>query len=107
MSSTITSAVALASASLTTTFFPSPSCTNDFYTAGIYYSIGGPLASECFPSGWRSTSQYFSPGICPTGYTQACSSLSTSGTEVETFATCCPRFVYLLSMCTCVVMNEC
>ncbi|KUJ10711.1 uncharacterized protein LY89DRAFT_249366 [Mollisia scopiformis] len=71
---------------LTTTFTPSPACTNDFYTAPTYYSIGGPLASTCFPSGWASTSQYFSPGVCPEGYTQACASISAS----ETFATCCP-----------------
>lgn len=92
MASTTTSAGTLVSAALTTTFSPAPSCTNDFYTAPTYYSIGGPLASECFPSGWASTSQYFSPGICPTGYTEACSSLSTYGTLVETFATCCPTF---------------
>jgi hypothetical protein len=82
----------LVSAPLTTTFTPVPSCTTNFYTLPIYYSIGGPLASQCFPSGWVSTSQYFSPGICPNGYTQACSSLSISGTDVETQATCCPRY---------------
>ncbi|KAF8860665.1 hypothetical protein BDZ45DRAFT_304603 [Acephala macrosclerotiorum] len=80
---TITSAPAL-----TTTFTPAASCTNDFYTntESNWYSIGGPLASQCFPSGWASTSQYFSPGICPDGYTQACSSLN----GAETRATCCP-----------------
>ncbi|KAE9377936.1 hypothetical protein N431DRAFT_461505 [Stipitochalara longipes BDJ] len=79
---------------LTTTFTPAPSCTTDLYTvtSGTYYSIGGPSASisQCFPSGWQSLSQYFSPGVCPQGYTQACSDLSGSDVVTETRATCCP-----------------
>jgi hypothetical protein len=60
------------------------------------YSIGGPSPSQCFPSGWASSSQYFSPGICPLGYIQACSVVATAGTVTETRATCCPRYVYSL-----------
>ncbi|CZR64316.1 uncharacterized protein PAC_14214 [Phialocephala subalpina] len=89
MSTSTSSAVTITSASpLTTTFTPAASCTNNFYTntESNWYSIGGPLASQCFPSGWASTSQYFSPGICPDGYTQACSALN----GAETRATCCP-----------------
>jgi len=86
-------------AALTTTFAPAPSCTADFYTEGIYYSIGGPSPSQCFPSGWASLSQYFSPGVCPEGYTQACSKMVvTGGTKIETQATCCPTYVAVLSL---------
>ncbi|RFU26333.1 hypothetical protein B7463_g10006, partial [Scytalidium lignicola] len=77
---------------LTTTFTPAASCTHDFYTnvQSNYYSIGGQSPSQCFPSGWASMSQYFSPGVCPDGYTQACYDWSASGTNTETRATCCP-----------------
>ncbi|ERS96784.1 hypothetical protein HMPREF1624_06993 [Sporothrix schenckii ATCC 58251] len=87
--------------SLTTTFVPSPSCTIDVYKMpypGITCAIGSSLipceyyhlgvdssVSNCFPSGWSAT-KYFSPGVCPEGYTEACS--STVG--AETRATCCP-----------------
>lgn len=80
---------------LTTTYTPAPTCTLDIYTAGIYYSIGGPSPSVCFPSAWESTSQYFSPGLCPTGYTQACETAVTAGTVTETQATCCPTYAAL------------
>jgi hypothetical protein len=62
----------------------------------------GPFESstECFPSGWQPTSaQYFSPGVCPAGYTSACfwTNTSQSGSKIvtETVVTCLskvPRF---------------
>lgn len=85
----------MAAHQLTTTFTPAPTCTADIYTTSIYYSIGGLEPSQCFPSGWASTSQYYSPGLCPAGYTEACSSLVSAGTVTETQATCCPTYVYL------------
>lgn len=81
---------------LTTTFIPAPSCTTDIYTntASNFYYLGDS-PSACFPTGWASTSQFFSPGVCPQGYTQACSStqLVSGGRAVETQATCCPTYV--------------
>ncbi|CAK7265641.1 hypothetical protein SEPCBS57363_001686 [Sporothrix epigloea] len=89
---------------LTTTFVPSPSCTIDIYmesfSTGLICAVGTQIVpcnyyhlgvdsstSDCFPSGWASTSDaYFSPGICPSGYTQACQNVTGS----ETRATCCP-----------------
>ncbi|CAK7562543.1 MAG: hypothetical protein SEPTF4163_000391 [Sporothrix epigloea] len=89
---------------LTTTFVPSPSCTVDIYmesfSTGLICAVGTQIVpcnyyhlgvdsstSDCLPSGWASsTGAYFSPGICPSGYTQACQNVTGS----ETRATCCP-----------------
>ncbi|KAE8442476.1 hypothetical protein EG329_003319 [Mollisiaceae sp. DMI_Dod_QoI] len=80
---------------LTTQFAPSASCLTDLYatTAKIfvtdaigYAQLGPPANAACQPSGWDSTSQYFSPGMCPSGYGVACSNI----VGVETQATCCP-----------------
>ncbi|CAK7223355.1 hypothetical protein SBRCBS47491_005180 [Sporothrix bragantina] len=88
---------------LTTTFTPSSSCTIDLYKQaypGITCAIGSSLipcdfyhlgvdssTSDCFPPGWSDASTaYYSPGICPSGYTEACQSVVNS----ETRATCCP-----------------
>ncbi|KAH8901520.1 hypothetical protein GQ53DRAFT_757144 [Thozetella sp. PMI_491] len=93
---------------LTSTFVPSTSCTVNIYNildekaqcvagtvaAGCYYYQLGvsTSTSDCFPSGWEPTSTaYFSPGICPSGYTTACSSVVSSGAATETRATCCPK----------------
>jgi hypothetical protein len=74
--------------SLTITFTPAPSCTSGFYTiaVGNYYSLGKFAASlsQCFPLGWQSLSQHYSPGALPQGYTQACSELSASDVVTET-----------------------
>ncbi|CAK7273609.1 hypothetical protein SEPCBS119000_005748 [Sporothrix epigloea] len=89
---------------LTTTFTPAPSCTINIYqesfSTGLtcvvgtqvvpcnYFHLGvDSSTSDCLPSGWGTASDaYFSPGICPTGYTQACQNVTGS----ETVATCCP-----------------
>ncbi|CAN8101048.1 unnamed protein product [Discula destructiva] len=86
---------------LTTTFTAPPSCTTatglyQIWAANTYHFEQGPLASmtSCFPSGYDAavTSQYFSPGICPSGYITACSSTDVlSATVTETAYTCCPR----------------
>ncbi|KAJ6007892.1 hypothetical protein N7540_011868 [Penicillium herquei] len=85
---------------LTTTFVPPTECTTDTYdiswsqSSGYTWwweSLGGQDWSTCFPSQYEPTS-YFSPGICPEGYTAAGESQVTSGSEVETRATCCPSF---------------
>ena len=88
---------------LTTTFTPVSSCTIDIYkllqtdmtcsdgssaVACNFFHLGFTTStSDCFPSGWSpSSAAYFSPGICPVGYTEACKSVFNS----ETRATCCP-----------------
>ncbi|OJJ42458.1 hypothetical protein ASPZODRAFT_137270 [Penicilliopsis zonata CBS 506.65] len=93
---------------LTTTFTPPAACTTDIHfieyvdgnnffsavstTAEILYymSLGPEDWSSCFPSGY-ATSSYFSPGICPSGYTQDGFSYITLDGNVETRATCCPE----------------
>lgn len=86
---------------LTTTFVPDAACLSDVYKyfpvesnageSGEYFlHLGPPDATKCLPSGWASTSQYFSPGVCPSGYSQACWATSSAGTDIETLATCCP-----------------
>jgi hypothetical protein len=95
---------------LTTLFVPPNSCLTDVYwysftsgqtpqvlgtgigvgSPGQHY-LGLPGSSGCLPTGWAPC-DYYSPGICPGGYTIACSSShSVGGTVTETVATCCPR----------------
>ncbi|KAK1772861.1 hypothetical protein QBC33DRAFT_32006 [Phialemonium atrogriseum] len=93
---------------LTTTFTPSSSCTVDIYQlpfegllcavgttsqeACVYYQLGPSTSSAaCFPTGWAPSNQsYFSPGVCPAGYSTACSNIVSVGDLTETRATCCP-----------------
>jgi hypothetical protein len=85
---------------LTTTFIPPPSCTSSF--AHVYITtdpggtaaFGGPVSPDgCFPTNYQNPlSNYYSPGICPLGYTAACSSLNSLGSLTETAVTCCPGF---------------
>jgi hypothetical protein len=93
--------------SLTTTFTPSPSCLTDIYkfnassavtvsgqlSSLVYIQLGPTSTSDCVPSSFAPSGAYYSPGICPSGYTQACKGIVTSGTVTETQATCCPRSV--------------
>jgi hypothetical protein len=95
---------------LTTTFTPSPYCTNEYWRVNEtgtysqdnqintyqYMTLGPPSTSDCFPTGYNEAkSIFYSPGVCPDGYTEACSSTVNVGTLTETRATCCPRFVTL------------
>lgn len=83
---------------LTTTFTPPNDCTNEAYqiyyvsdSTGNFY-VQGPLdVMSCFPSGYGSEiTQYYSPGICPRGYTPALVTSETVGTTINTIHTCCP-----------------
>jgi hypothetical protein len=69
---------------------PSPSCLSNYYWTNAFDSLGPPSTSDCLPSGWKFTSQHFSPGLCPSGYVIACSITTALGTFTETQATCCP-----------------
>lgn len=85
---------------LTTTFTAPPACATATGLYLIWPGIGeyhyqqGPLGSrtECFPSAYdASPSRYYSPGLCPSGYTPACSSTDIiSSRTTETAYTCCP-----------------
>lgn len=81
---------------LTTTFTPSDSCSSfqgytAFATDDGYYFVQGGLVKDCFPSDYDPSGQYFySPGVCPRGYTVACSSMNQVDTLTETISTCCP-----------------
>lgn len=94
---------------LTTTFTPPPACSTDTwyieYVKGTYYyttSISNSLEgwylsqgptdwSSCFPSGYQATTDfYYSPGVCPSGYSIASSEILSIGISSETRATCCP-----------------
>ncbi|EEH40201.2 hypothetical protein PAAG_02256 [Paracoccidioides lutzii Pb01] len=99
---------------LPTTFTPPGSCLSDVYqflTTGVatvsetestdtrtFYELGA-RSSECFPpSGYLpwitnqvSSSAYYSPGVCPSGYLICRSDTIAVGTLTETRATCCPN----------------
>ncbi|KAI1132275.1 hypothetical protein F5Y10DRAFT_231372 [Nemania abortiva] len=85
---------------LTTTFTPiGPDCASTFLgfnqkNAWIQYGVGGSLSAACLPSGFvPSYSSFYSPGICPLGYTKACFTQPFASTQVdtlETHITCCP-----------------
>ncbi|KAH6677417.1 hypothetical protein B0J14DRAFT_584205 [Halenospora varia] len=101
--STARTTTSITVAPLTATFTPPPPCfsqlTQNYWNISVTSQTGfhqsswfsggpdrGNPTSTCYPSSWASTQQYFSPGICPTGYTSGC--LST--TSAETRAICCP-----------------
>ncbi len=89
---------------LTTIFTPPSHCAS--YQTNLYQVVDatgswfaqGPIEpGNCFPSGYGSlSSQYYSPGVCPSGYQPACMDTNQIGSVTETIYTCCPaRFRYL------------
>ncbi|KAK8009862.1 hypothetical protein PG990_008827 [Apiospora arundinis] len=85
-----------------TTIFTAPlSCSqsalfmrDDFDCAGSTSILRGPMdtapAAHCFPPLFdERPGAYYSPGICPNGYTAACTSINTQA--AETILTCCPE----------------
>lgn len=101
---------------LPTTFTPASSClsnTNIWLVyhdnkfncfssyACPYYFLQGPLdTSDCLPPNYEdSEDTFYSPGICPSGYTSACTSAQSLGTYAVTVQICCPTgFVFLLPL---------
>ncbi|KAI0827818.1 hypothetical protein F5Y06DRAFT_302425 [Hypoxylon sp. FL0890] len=90
---------------LTTTFTPPADCLSQgvgiarYSTAESYnyYLTAGPSHSTCFPSSsFPVLSSYYSPGICPYGYSAACSYRNTYsfGSTTETTVTCCPTSLF-------------
>lgn len=87
---------------LTTLFTPPAWCDSHSWVSsdcpgtntctGIY-NIVRATETECYPSGWQASATYFSPGICPSGYSTGTNILSYIGASgTETRATCCPRY---------------
>ena len=98
---------------LTTTFIPPSSCISSFSNAYVViqsstlYQAAGPVSTAgCFPSNYQDArTNYYSPGICPAGYTSACTSLNVLETDTETVVTCCPTFVLALRNITVSCIN--
>ncbi|KAH7311318.1 hypothetical protein B0I35DRAFT_481297 [Stachybotrys elegans] len=97
--------------SLTTTFTrPTDACSDstDIYRIvtreGSGHFVQGPIELEsCFPENYNpNRSAYYSPGVCPDGYTIACSRTSSSGSATETYHTCCP----IINNFQCIVEDE-
>ncbi|KAI1818024.1 hypothetical protein GGS20DRAFT_428246 [Poronia punctata] len=62
-----------------------------YWAENNYYLQGQPEQTLCFPSGYvAKPEQYYSPALCPSGYTQACVSTNRVGKISETVVTCCP-----------------
>ncbi|KAI1084656.1 hypothetical protein F5B20DRAFT_575976 [Whalleya microplaca] len=87
---------------LTTSFTPPADClaSTALYwvnTASTFYWLHGkPYQSSCFPANYSPyQSQYYRPGVCPGGYTQACGSLTGSGASIMSRAVCCPEGNYV------------
>lgn len=86
---------------LTSTFQAPSSCTTSgphiyqIWTGKESRYEQGPLFTEgsnCFPSSYDiSPEKYYSPGICPQGYTAACTRTNPiQTTAAETALICCP-----------------
>ncbi|KAI1406926.1 hypothetical protein F5Y13DRAFT_195924 [Hypoxylon sp. FL1857] len=89
---------------LTTIFTPAPECSSivsgtsfkqildDGYTTIYkYLSLGPNTTSKCYPRGFADPFDYYSPGICPFGWTLACMFIDYAASLTETTAKCCPR----------------
>ncbi|KAG0637897.1 hypothetical protein HOY80DRAFT_970229 [Tuber brumale] len=75
---------------------PSVLVLNQFYRTTVTEN-GEPATStvgyECFPPGYRWDAHgefYFTPGVCPIGYYEATSTVTSSYTRTETEGYCCP-----------------
>ena len=77
---------------LTTTYTPTGAdCTSTYLAANNdneWIQYGQPDTTQCVPTSFTAfENYYYSPGICPSGYTYACEAgVGTSTTQ----ATCCP-----------------
>ncbi|KAH7398739.1 hypothetical protein DE146DRAFT_500885 [Phaeosphaeria sp. MPI-PUGE-AT-0046c] len=89
-------------AALTTAFAPPSSCIASdnvwkVYTTcpgnnACYFLLQGPPnTAGCLPPGYKfESTSYYSPAVCPSGYTPACSATNTINKATETAYTCCP-----------------
>ncbi|KAI8627205.1 hypothetical protein F5Y19DRAFT_487142 [Xylariaceae sp. FL1651] len=71
--------------------FPATASTSPTALTVPYYIQGPVEQTSCYPSNYAgNTQQYYSPALCPTGFTAPCRSEYRTGTIVETVLTCCP-----------------
>ncbi|KAI1267305.1 hypothetical protein F5Y18DRAFT_334878 [Xylariaceae sp. FL1019] len=92
---------------LTATFIPPASClaksafwyiTRD--TGDLYLQGPRGAQSSCFPPSFNpSPTAYYSPGVCPAGYSAACSWERVAGTTIESHFTCCPSYASTTFTC--------
>lgn len=90
---------------LTSTFTPPASCSEStgWYkiwtpsvdslgtTSQYYNDFRGPYSvNDCLPSGYSPGQNYYSPGVCPSGYTSACTRDGDFAKPSETRIVCCP-----------------
>ncbi|KAI1431382.1 hypothetical protein GGR50DRAFT_698043 [Xylaria sp. CBS 124048] len=80
---------------LPTDFLKSSGCEdklNSLYFFDGHYVLQGTLdQTTCYPNGYKAQAdQYYSPAICPNGFTQACTETNRIGSLEETISICCP-----------------
>ncbi|KAI0383215.1 hypothetical protein F5Y04DRAFT_30831 [Hypomontagnella monticulosa] len=88
---------------LTATFTPAPECNSVVsgvvYTQTLddgntttykYHTLGPSETSKCYPPGFAPTDAFYSPAICPSGWSAGCNSIDFIGSLTETRAICCP-----------------
>lgn len=84
---------------LTTQFTPAASCyapTNIWQVVAgnqeeWYEMLGPPDGKDCMPSGFEvATTVYYSPALCPSGFTAAKDEIQTDGPADITTQVCCP-----------------
>jgi hypothetical protein len=88
---------------LTTIFTPPPSCTDIVTSAGGSLYIGhwaDHNADSCYPSStnwfdYGAGHYYWSPGVCPEGFTTAChfTDVKFANTAISA-SVCCPQYVF-------------
>jgi hypothetical protein len=90
--SRIMSSVAATDIPLTTVFEPPASCTDVITRAGDIFWQGGRQQTgdpDCYPASFYSiTGSYYSPGVCPMGWTSAGAFFTPNSV---TDAVCCPE----------------
>ncbi|KAI0425488.1 hypothetical protein F5Y09DRAFT_321603 [Xylaria sp. FL1042] len=81
---------------LTTTFtLQGPDCSSTFLgrvadDACVQYSVGGSASSACYPNSFISYEPYYySPGICLSGYTAACTAQISVSSDVSAKQSSC------------------
>ncbi|KAF2205172.1 hypothetical protein GQ43DRAFT_59655 [Delitschia confertaspora ATCC 74209] len=87
---------------LTTTFTPPADCFKQTWhfwgNSGHWWRAGDGVPTACFPYSYRfkpEATVIYSPGICPVGFSSACNTVRTSGTQTDTIVSCCERYVHI------------
>jgi hypothetical protein len=101
ITSTTSSTWALITSPLTDTSSPDPTCSTSYAAFSNDLSMvksqtGIPMfmvgyATSCLPSGW-GTVAFYSPGICPSGYSLATERILSAGKALETQGVCCFKY---------------